>query len=315
MAGRFSFSVPERRHPSDPWFRLGQVDVTTTVLVAAIAAASMLIYAIDKTTLIDLVLVPELVRDGDVWRLITWPLVNDPTIWTVISLAIFWYFGRELEARAGRTRFLIFIGYLILVPAVIATVLSTNDLNLYGLFGFDLVQLGVFFAFIAGNPFARFFFGVPGWVIGAVIAGLRLLEYTGDRRGGMILVLVGVVAMALLGARAMGLADSLPQIPALPIPGLTERRGRRRKAPRKPKRTGGRGGGDVVAGPWTSSARSGPTGVSSSLPQPPASPDAVADQAELDDLLDKISAQGMDGLSSAEKQRLNELSRRLRNNK
>ena len=38
----------------------------------------------------------------------------------------------------------------------------------------------------------------------------------------------------------------------------------------------------------------------------------LADQSELDDLLDKISATGMNSLSKAEKERLNELSKRLR---
>ena len=32
MAGRFSFSVPERRNAGDPWFRIGTLDVGTTVL-------------------------------------------------------------------------------------------------------------------------------------------------------------------------------------------------------------------------------------------------------------------------------------------
>ena len=36
------------------------------------------------------------------------------------------------------------------------------------------------------------------------------------------------------------------------------------------------------------------------------------DQAELDELLEKISADGMDGLSADEKRRLNEISKRLR---
>ena len=54
-----------------------------------------------------------------------------------------------------------------------------------------------------------------------------------------------------------------------------------------------------------SSDRSGP------LPMPP--PGAgTGDAAELDDLLDKINATGIDSLSNAEKQRLNELSKRLR---
>ncbi len=33
MAGRFSFSVPGRRNASDPWFRIGTLDVKTTMLV------------------------------------------------------------------------------------------------------------------------------------------------------------------------------------------------------------------------------------------------------------------------------------------
>ena len=51
------------------------------------------------------------------------------------------------------------------------------------------------------------------------------------------------------------------------------------------------------------------------MPQPPPKPVATAaDQAELDALLDKIGAAGMDALSSSEKARLNELSKKLRNN-
>lgn len=313
MAGRFSFSVPERRHPSDPWFRLGQVDVTTTVLVAGLWALSMVVWAIDPEALYNLVLFSSdsgfsSVRDGQVWRLVTWPFYNEPDIWTVISIAIFWYFGRELEATVGRVRFAILLILLTVVPGLIAVAVDTT------LFGLELVQLGVFLVFVFENPFARFFFGVPGWVIGAVIVGIQFLQYLGNRREDLILVLLATIITAGLCARAMGLAESLPWIPSLPIPGLTSGN-RRRKAPRRPRRPSpGRGGGEVVAGPWSSGSRTGPTSVSR-LPQPPSSPDAIADQAELDDLLDKISAQGMDGLTTAEKQRLNELSRRLRNKK
>ena len=42
------------------------------------------------------------------------------------------------------------------------------------------------------------------------------------------------------------------------------------------------------------------------------SADAAAAQVELDELLDKISATGLDSLSTDEKRRLNELSKRLR---
>jgi len=62
----------------------------------------------------------------------------------------------------------------------------------------------------------------------------------------------------------------------------------------------------------TPNASTASTPVGTTLPQPPAHDD-TQDQAELDLLLDKISANGMDGLTADEKRRLNELSKRLRN--
>ena len=85
-----------------------------------------------------------------------------------------------------------------------------------------------------------------------------------------------------------------------------------RRSRRAPRRAGSSGGGAVVEGPWGASSRGGPT-RGAPLPQPPRPADDPRDQAELDHLLDKISANGMDGLSNEEKRRLNELSKRLRN--
>ncbi|HUF96658.1 MAG TPA: DUF6576 domain-containing protein, partial [Ilumatobacter sp.] len=58
---------------------------------------------------------------------------------------------------------------------------------------------------------------------------------------------------------------------------------------------------NVVDGPWTPPP-----------PPPRSSPDAKVAQEELDGLLDKISASGLESLSADEKRRLNELSKRLR---
>jgi hypothetical protein len=69
--------------------------------------------------------------------------------------------------------------------------------------------------------------------------------------------------------------------------------GSKKKAARATKR---QGGATVVAGPW-------PTADSAHT---------ALDQMELDGLLDKISAQGIDSLSRSEKARLNELSKKLR---
>jgi membrane associated rhomboid family serine protease len=296
MAGRFSFSMPERRDASDPWFRIGTLDVTTTVLVV-IACVAGLFVGVSETARNLLSLDPSEVKNGELWRLFTWPLINEPTIWTIISVAIFWWFGREVERLLGRNKFGIMLLLLTVIPGVTAVLLDVTY------FGLMPVELAVFLIFVAEYPFARFIFNVPAWVFGVVILGIQLLQYLWLQDGDGLILLAVTIAVAALTARAMGLAQSLPWIPKIPIPSASSRR--RRKSAR-----GGRG--DVISGPWAAPSRSEPY-RGSSLPQPPRPVEDPRDQAELDFLLDKISANGMDGLSADEKRRLNELSKRLRN--
>ena len=301
MAGRFSFSVPERRNAGDPWFRIGSLDVGTTVLVILLCVASMILWAIggnDRDSLwANLVLIPEEVRSGQIWRVLTWPLANEPGIWEVITLAIFWYFGREIEGMLGRARFAVLLLLLTIIPGLAAVLLDIT------LFGLNPVELAVFLIFIAEYPFARFFFGIPAWAIGAVIVGIQVLQYLGNRQEELILLLAISIATAGLAARAFGLATSLPWIPKIPLPGSGGGGSRRSRTRRSRSR------GEVVSGPWAAPPTRTPS-RGTPLPQPPRAADG--DQAELDELLDKISAQGMDGLTNEEKRRLNELSKRMR---
>jgi membrane associated rhomboid family serine protease len=295
MAGRFSYSSPESRYGGTPWFKVGDVDVGTAVLVAGACVLSMFVWAIDRALLEPLVLIADDVRGGQIWRLVTWPFANAPDFWTIITIAIFWYFGRELEGLLGRNRFAWFLAILTVVPAVIGALVGFN------VAGLEYLELGVFIVFIAEHPTARFFFNIPGWVIGAVIVGLQFLQLAGDRNGDGLVFLLVLLATAGLAARSFGLATQLPWIPKLPMPGAGSGRG---SAPKR-RRSGGtatkaRSRQTVVEGPWASPG--------STLP----SPDAAAAQAELDVLLDKISAGGLDSLTSDEKRRLNDLSKRLR---
>jgi hypothetical protein len=302
MAGRFSFSVPERRNAGDPWFRIGTLEVTTTVLVVLLSVVGMFIWAIDRTTWGKLVLFPDLVRDGEIWRIITWPVANEPGLWPVITLAIFWYFGREIEGLLGRARFAVLLLLLAVVPGIAGTLVDWPQA------GLRPIEFAVFLIFVAEYPYIRFFFGIPAWAIGAVFLGIEALVLLGDRNEEGILFLLVTLATAAITARSMGLVSSLSWIPALPV-------GRRSSGGQKRRSSRRGGGGEVVAGPWPSS-RTGPS-RSSGLPQPPPPPPPAytADQAELDALLDKISDRGMDGLTNDEKRRLNELSKRMRNRK
>ena len=294
MSGRFSYSSPQSRYGGKPWFKVGDIDVGTAVLVAGVCVLSMFVWAIDTSALRPLVLDASAVRSGQIWRLITWPLANAPDLWQIITIAIFWYFGRELEGLLGRNRFAWFLGILTVVPAIVGALVGLD------VFGLDYLELGVFVVFIAEHPTARFFFNIPGWVIGAVIVTLQFLQLLGARNGAGLIFLLVLLATAGLAARSFGLATELPWIPKIPMPGAGVQRSPRAQTRGSSGRTTkARGRPSVIEGPWAA-------------PTAAPSPDATAAQAELDVLLDKISEHGLESLDADEKRRLNELSKRLR---
>ena len=244
------------------------------------------------------------VLEGQVWRIVTWPLVNEPSIWAVVSLALLWYFGSEIERLLGRNRFAIFLLLVTVIPGVVGTLIDLPQA------GIRPIEMAVFLLFVVEYPFVRFFFGIPAWAIGAVILGIEILQLLerAQREGDRCSCSWSSPWRRSRRARwaccstCRGFRRCRSAAAVRAGSG-----GRSRRAGR-----GSSGGGDVVAGPWTSATRSGPTG-SAPLPQPPvSSADVAADQRELDALLDKISDAGMDGLSADEKRRLNELSKRMR---
>ena len=281
MAGRFAYSKPNRRGPNDPWFRVGTLDIGSAALLALACAVSVLVYAlepVDKPILTKLALIPSRITSGQVWRIISWPLANgldQQLLWVIISIAVLWYFGSRLEEQVGRTKFAWFLTMIIVIPGLVGTALDLPQA------GVHTVQLVVLLTFIAEYPNVRFFFGIPAWVLGAVYVAAEVLQLAGDRNGRRLLFFIVSLVVGALAARAVGMLEGFPWIPKISMP----HRHRRPKQARRPA---------VVAGPWA-----GTTTVS-------------AAQSELDELLDKISATGMNSLSKAEKERLNELSKRLR---
>jgi hypothetical protein len=300
-----------RRRPNDGWFRAGRFDVTTTDIVCALAVASMFVYGTGVDNFFKLVFVPSLVREFEVWRIFTWPIATEPTVWSLFGVVFFWLFGQQLEALFGRGKFLAWVLSCTIIPAIILTGLGalSADMDDFAQMGLSMLFLGGIWVYAATYPGVRWFEVVPLWAIAAVFTMLNFLQLTGVDATGQVIFLLVSVAVALAAGRSLGLATGWP-IPHLPLDGRSHRsrKPKKAKAPKKPRSTGGSpstsGSSTVVDGPW----RSGPP------PMPPAAaPPSLADQEELDALLDKIGATGMDSLTSGEKKRLNDLSKRLRN--
>jgi membrane associated rhomboid family serine protease len=286
------------REPDDPWFRVGAVDVTTTILICGLCVVSFFVWAISAEFLSKLQFDPEAVKQGQIWRLVTWPIANVPGLWPVLGIIFFYLLGRELERMLGRNRFLWFLLFVTVIPAAIATLLDLQIIADIG--GISLLLDGVFLVFVLRYPTVRSFFNIPLWVFGAVFLGIEVLQLFGLRSNGTLPTLwflLLVLGVAALTGRAMGILEELDWMPKVPLPHSLSGEP---AAPRRSRTPKGR-----------PRSRRGPAEVIPMRPGQP-TPDDLLRQAEIDVLLDKISEHGLDSLTADERRRLDEHSRRLR---
>ena len=302
------FASAFRRRPNDGWFRAGNFSLTTVDLICATAVLTMFVYGIlGASTWSELLFAPWLVRDLEIWRLVTWTTATEPDFWPLLGIVFFWMIGQDVEAMMGRNRFLGWFLTITIAPALIMTFLGALNTTLDRTTvasGLQSVFLAAIWVYAATYPKVRWFDVVPLWAVAGVFTLLNVLRYNGDGLRGMVVLTILVVLVSLTAARSLGAASGW-EIPHIPLPSTGKRsssgpvrsskgkvRGKRRDTPK------------VVEGPWSSP--SAPSAQASSAAS------TAAAQAELDTLLDKISAGGLESLTADEKRRLNELSKRLR---
>lgn len=306
------YAGTDRDDEHGPWFRLGQLDVTSTVFVLVVWAATLIVFIVepvDKPVMGLLALIPEDVTSGELWRIVTWPWSHTGFgLWDIIGAALFFIFGTELERQIGRRPFAKLLGSSILIIALAGTVLSALLPGQAVIADLDLLGLAVLLLYIAEHPTRPFFFGIPAWVIGAVIVALEVVNDLAYREWIRLLTVIVAAALITLVARKLGLLTMYDRVPDVRLPW------RRDDAPAKPRgRTKGSGGGKKRFG----KDRSGPAEI---VPMPPRArparatiPDDIsADDLLLDALLDKIAEGGLDALSAQERQSLEELRARRR---
>ncbi len=273
-----------------PWFHIRSYGVGTTDFVAGISILMMIVSAVSSAVISYLALSPGLVLHGFVWQLVTWPLASDTSFWTLWNAVVFWFTGRQLERELGKGRFGWMLIGITLSGAVLAVLLGLAfRVDAPQLGGLGTLAMMTVLIFIAENPRMPFFFGIPAWVLGLVIVILPLLQYVGARYWiGLLHFVLSLFAAAAV-AKVAGLLSRYRFIPGRAYTRGERRRRRRVTPPRTPA-----GASNVVQGPWI-------------VPEPPAREDE-----EMDALLDKIMAQGLDSLTARERRRLEELRQQRR---
>jgi membrane associated rhomboid family serine protease len=220
-----------------------------------------------------------------VWTLLTYPLVNPPSVWLVIMCYMLWRFGEAVETHLGRASLVKLLLLLwIIAPALVAIFGIAGNRSL-GCSGIAYIELGVFLAFATLYPHARLnliLFEIPVWLFAAVFVGVRVLMHLMDRNWSEFTELVACIVTAWTFVRYETGNLKLSRLPTLP---------KRSPAPQ--------------------TARAAAGAVSSPKPQMPAKPAGPT----VDDLLDKISTQGMQSLTAEERRILDEASKDMQKRK
>lgn len=219
------------------------------------------------------------------YRFLTYGFVHDQRLFHLIgNMLILYFFGNDVEERLGRGEFLRFYGLCLLVGSITWALLgaggATDNPNVR-MFGASGAAVGVLVLFALYYPrrtvFAYFIIPMPAWLLGAIIVGADLMGALG---GGAAPVAYSV---HLAGAATAFLYFQLRWNLGRPI--------------------------EWIADWWRKRGRPKLRVV---RPQPPEhdEDDSALDDEEVDRILAKLSAEGLDSLTAGERRFLQDASRR-----
>jgi len=206
------------------------------------------------------------VLKGEIWRLITYGLVNRPTLWFAIDMMMIVWFGRELEKFFGRRKFLgLYTGLYLLPPLVLTLIGTWFPTQIAGQTG----GFGLFIAFATLYPNVGMLFNLLTKWVATILVGLYALIALSGRDW------VSLISLAVTTGFAVYFVRHAQGLISLPSMTLRSAKPKLRTLPDlksdRPERTVGR--------------KESPVGS----------------MAEVDALLDKIAKSGIGSLTSKER--------------
>ncbi len=277
---RYDFESPEEHGPVT-WWR-GHPVYAVHLLVAALVASMLVTTGLQFARADGVISVlsfhGEAVWRGEVWRVLTYGLMNPPSLGLAIELLMLAWFGREVERSLGRRDFLrLFAGLYLVRPLVFTALAPVLPASFAGGTG----AFAVFIAFATLFPDAALLFNLLArWVAWGLLA-LGALMALGARDGVRLLELAATSGFAFAFIRHHQGRWNWPRLPRF-------RWARPTPAPAPVPR-----GAPVPVAARAGASRSAGT-----------TPPVAAPMAEVDALLDKIAQSGLHSLTPAERARL-----------
>lgn len=247
--------------------------LTTLLMAAAPGAVGFLTYSFADLQRLHL------------WAPVTYILVNPPSLLLPISCFFFWRFGEAVERHLGRSSFVRLLIILLLVTPLLITVAGLMGSDRFCA-GMNEWQFGVFIAFAALYPrvqISLIFFTLEVWMLAAAFVGISALSAIAYRDWISLMILAGQVGTAIAYIRY--------EQGALTFPSLS------------------------LFKPRSSPARPQPPAPRSRSSEPAAAPTVKPkvrkNSPAVDDILDKISREGMHSLTAEERRILDQASEDL----
>lgn len=203
-----SFSSEDR----PPLFWLGGHPVHAALAIVLFYCATMLVTTVFMALRVPLLFdwlpfTSEAVWRGEVWRVVSYGLVNPPSLWFVVDMFMLAWFGRELERFFGRRVFLTFYASLYLLTPFVFTLLGRWwPLSLTGQTG----AFAMFIAFATLYPGAVMFFNLLAKWVAAALVGIYALIHLANRDVAGFVSLASTVAFAFCFVRYQQGALTLP---------------------------------------------------------------------------------------------------------
>jgi hypothetical protein len=208
------------------------------------------------------------VLEGQVWRILTYGLVNPPSLWFVINMFMLVFFGRELEKFFGRRTFLILYGSLYFLTPLLFTLIGLiRPMSLMG----ESAAFALFIAFATLYPNVAMLFNILAKWVAIVLVGIYTMMRLAANDWAGLISLWSTVGFAFGFVR---FHQGLITMPKLRLP---RRQPKLRVLPDPVSRKPG------TVGPGTREN---------------------ATMAEVDALLDKIATSGMSSLTAKERAKL-----------
>lgn len=179
------------------------------VFVASMLATSLLMAVQGGVLLNAFPFSSTAVLHGQVWRLVTYGLVNPPSLWFVIDMAMIVWFGREVERTFGRRKFLALFGSLYLLTPLVLTVVGLwHPTQLAGQTG----GFALFIAFATLYPGVPIFFNILAKWVALVLVGIYSLMALSGRDWTSLISLWTTTSFAFAFVRFEQGRLSLPSI-------------------------------------------------------------------------------------------------------